>query len=772
MPHLRGLWRFANAYLKLIMLGGEKYDKNLHKRLRKYTNARLVNIYGPTETTVWSTYNEVHDDDEYISIGKPIANTQIYVLNNMQLSGFGMCGELCIGGAGVSKGYWKRDDLTKEKFIDNPFGDGKIYRTGDVARWHIDGKLECLGRKDDQVKLHGYRIELGEIEAVIRENDLVEDTVVITDSEGDNTYLAAYVVGKITIDLEKLKVEIGDKLPAYMVPQHIIQIDRIPMNQNNKIDKSALPHIYLESSKEYVAPENEIQQDIVDAFAMVLQVNKVGINDNFFELGGDSMRAMTLASVLGEKYQMEVKDVFLNPSVRGLESHILSKQNEVSNSIEITERDDLSTLETTEIEELVSRFIVNEKKIFDQNSDLLSGEIIKSFKLSPIQKMHIKEPENVVYGYDIPISAVYENLEKSIHSLIDNQDLLRAKVTRVNGRYRLNVYESNPSYQIPLLDMSKYTLETIHEVSNRLIDTYMNIDIPAIDCLGYRIVLIKKPKNQLSVIIAANHVIADLFSVQFMVQQIMDGYDAITRGERIIKNQNTDYEMYVDMVNRGPQNITEDTLIEELKLNEFVETNKLIASVLKDKQNQGKNGYTLAEKVYKEEIGEKDWYSMALKSVENFCKEFFDIEQVPLTFMTNGRIYQDKSFHGCVGDFVDRVPLVLDELSEENIQEKLKFYSEHNINIATLAFNKKVGLKNKSLFMKIAKIFMKTSISVNYQGEVSETEFKKEVDECIDGEQLSKLKDVTFIIRHFKDAMKIILVMPINVDADALVELL
>lgn len=757
--------------LKLIMLGGEKYDKNIHLKLRKYTDARLVNIYGPTETTVWSTFNEMQDEDEYISIGRPIANTQIYVLNELQLSGFGMCGELCIGGAGVSKGYWMRENLTKEKFIDNPFGAGKIYRTGDIARWHVDGKLECLGRKDDQVKIHGYRIELGEIENVIRESGLVEDAVVITDCEGDNVYLAAYVVAD-TIDLDKLKSDMEDKLPAYMVPQHIMQIASIPMNQNNKVDKSALPHIRLESNKDYIAPENEIQQDIVDVYAKVLKVDRVGINDNFFELGGDSMSAMALASVLSEKYNVDVKDVFLNPSVRSLETHISSKNNENLNSYNIEDSNELQTLDESEVESLISHFFDDEKYAFEQNSDLLSGEVIKSFDLSPIQKMHLKSPESIVYGYDISNSVKYEDIEKAIFCLIDNQDLLRAKIVRENRGYRWKVYKSNSSYKIPSLDMTIYSLKTINNISNKLIGNYMNSDIPAINNLGYRIILIKKPGNRLGIIIAVNHVVADLLSVQFMIQQIMDNYAAITRGESVNRSQNIDYETYVDMVNKGPQNITEESLIEELKLNEYVENSKKITTALKNKRNQKKKGYSVAEKVYKKELGGRDWYSLALKVVDNFCKDFFDIDKVSLTLTTNGRLYQDKSFHGCVGDFVDRVPLVLDELSEEAIQEKIKFYSEHNINIATLAFNKKVGLKNKSLFLKIAKIFMKPSISVNYQGEVSETEFEKNVEDYFDEDKISNIKDVTFIIRHFKDEMKIIIVMPIDVNADALIELL
>ena len=202
----------------------------------------LYNLYGPTETTVEVTYYPVFAGQTYteVPIGRPIANSQGYVLNeDNNLLGIGVPGELCIGGANVTQGYLNRPDLTAEKYVDNPFGSGKMYRTGDLVKWRKDGQLEYLGRIDEQVKIRGYRIELGEIESLIAQVDAVSEAAVVTKAPqgSDEAMIAAYLVSDRTIDFDAVRAVLSKKLPEYMIPTYMTQIEQLPVTANGKLDK-------------------------------------------------------------------------------------------------------------------------------------------------------------------------------------------------------------------------------------------------------------------------------------------------------------------------------------------------------------------------------------------------------------------------------------------------------------------------------------------------------------------------------------------------------
>ncbi|MCR1808273.1 AMP-binding protein, partial [Stenotrophomonas geniculata] len=220
-------------------------------------------------------------DSTSISIGRPIANTKVYLLNEMELCGIGIPGELCIAGDGLARGYLNQPELTDKKFIKNPFGEGKLYRTGDLARWQPDGNIEYLGRIDEQVKVRGYRIELGEIESVLRKQSNIADAVVIVKEVGHDDILCAYLIAEKgqELSIPKIKEAVREEVTEYMIPAFMIQIDEFPITINGKLDNTRLPEPDVLESLNYVPPSNKTEQAIVDVFGEILGISPVGIED-------------------------------------------------------------------------------------------------------------------------------------------------------------------------------------------------------------------------------------------------------------------------------------------------------------------------------------------------------------------------------------------------------------------------------------------------------------------------------------------------------------
>ncbi|MGG3181746.1 amino acid adenylation domain-containing protein, partial [Priestia megaterium] len=315
--------------LKHVISGGSASSTDLlHKWGRIYRNA-----YGPTEATVaatiWIDNNESNKQLSIIPIGKPVSNTQIYILNeSLQPQPIGVPGEMYISGVGVARGYLNRPDLTAEKFIENPFIPGtKMYRTGDLARWLSDGNIEFLGRIDHQVKIRGYRIELGEIEATLLQHQSVQDVVVVEQlNMQDENYLCAYVVmGKTKVNVSTLKRYLNKKLPQYMVPSFFIELDRIPLTSNGKVDRRELPKpTEALRTQEYVPPTTGIEKKLVEIWEEVLGIENLGVTDSFFDQGGHSLGAIRLMSELRQEFQVEVpvRVLFEGPTIQSLAQHI------------------------------------------------------------------------------------------------------------------------------------------------------------------------------------------------------------------------------------------------------------------------------------------------------------------------------------------------------------------------------------------------------------------------------------------------------------------
>ncbi|MCX7747906.1 MAG: amino acid adenylation domain-containing protein [Clostridia bacterium] len=338
-----------------ILCGGEA----LTERLKQYfmeTESEVWNMFGPTETTIWSTVEPVAKE-EPITIGRPIANTQVYILDrHLKPTPIGIPGELCIGGDGLAKGYLNNPGLTQEKFIPNPYSPGtKLYKTGDLARWLSNGKIEFIGRNDHQVKIRGFRIELGEIESrLISHPEVLDSVVVIKEQDGIKKLVAFYVrengFSGETLSSHVLREHLKARLPHYMIPSLYIELDKIPLTPNGKVNRKELMNrkIQYQKFQETALPQTEIEKKVLKIWKELLEHEDIRMDDGFFEVGGDSFLAVALAERIKESFDldMNVTVLFKHSNIKDLSKYIAkTKENNTGYPAEANENHRPDTLD-------------------------------------------------------------------------------------------------------------------------------------------------------------------------------------------------------------------------------------------------------------------------------------------------------------------------------------------------------------------------------------------------------------------------------------------
>ncbi|MBL6449304.1 amino acid adenylation domain-containing protein [Fulvivirga sp. 29W222] len=314
------------SQLRQICIGGESLNSTIIRQIKSVLpNAQINNHYGPTETTIDAVCLQNVETFKRNVIGFPLPGVYAYVMGgNMDLMPVGISGELYLGGVGVALGYLNQPELTREKFVDNPFVDGdRLYKTGDIVRWLADGSLEYLGRADTQVKIRGFRIELGEIEVALQDMHGISQCVIdVYEKVVGDPSLVAYIVPSQNYDESEILLQLKKQLPVYMLPAHFITLDHIPLTINGKVDRKALPKPELTDKNDYVPPQNKLQQLLVDVWAELLSIDseKVSIDDNFFQLGGHSLLAVRLMARLKKVLyvQMPIAALFECPDIRSL----------------------------------------------------------------------------------------------------------------------------------------------------------------------------------------------------------------------------------------------------------------------------------------------------------------------------------------------------------------------------------------------------------------------------------------------------------------------
>jgi natural product biosynthesis luciferase-like monooxygenase protein len=323
----------ALSSLHQLLVGGEAFPSALAGHLVRTVRGSVDNMYGPTETTIWSSAYHLNDGADLgqngaVPIGKPIANTHLYVLDErLQPVPPGMIGELWIGGDGVTRGYLDRSELTEDRFRQDPFVEtpgARIYRTGDLARYRADGVLDFLGRTDDQIKLRGYRVELGEIEGVLTTHpDVREAAVVVRQEGGREDRLVAYLVPReVPVPVDELRAYLGARLPDFMIPALFETLDDLPRTPNKKIDRNALPDPEgtREKSGTYVTPRDDLERRLTRLWERVLRVAPIGVNDNFFHIGGHSLLAVRLFAQIEKAFgrSLPLATLFHAPTIAEL----------------------------------------------------------------------------------------------------------------------------------------------------------------------------------------------------------------------------------------------------------------------------------------------------------------------------------------------------------------------------------------------------------------------------------------------------------------------
>jgi natural product biosynthesis luciferase-like monooxygenase protein/amino acid adenylation domain-containing protein len=318
--------------LEKFFLGGEALPLSLAKQVSEEFPGELFNMYGPTETTIWSSTHRLTETETMVPLGRPIANTRIYILDrNLQLCPIGTSGELFIGGAGVVRGYLNRPELTAERFVPDPYRvdpGATMYRTGDLARYHAGGEIEFLGRLDYQVKLRGFRVEPGEIEAVVESDPDVKSCIVIARADaGQDPRLIAYVVPvdeQVELSIPDLRRHVKQSLPEYMLPAAFVPLQTLPLTPNGKVDRSALPDPDQERPEietTFVTVRDPVEEIVAGIWENLLRLDKVGTEDNFFELGGHSLLAVRVVMRLREVFHLDdvpLRLLFEKPTVSGI----------------------------------------------------------------------------------------------------------------------------------------------------------------------------------------------------------------------------------------------------------------------------------------------------------------------------------------------------------------------------------------------------------------------------------------------------------------------
>jgi len=337
---------------KIVLVGGEALPLSLLKKIQSITRAEIFNMYGPTETTVWSTVKRLTNSN-IISIGKPIANTRIYMLDDdNRILSIGNEGELSIAGDGLSRGYLNNDEMTKNKFINlNDIIAERVYKTGDLAEWLPNGEIKLLGRLDDQIKLRGHRIELGEIEyqTTLHKSITAAVAVVSSDNIGSD-FICMYFMADDKINIPELKEHLLMKLPEYMVPSYFIQIDNIPYTPNGKVDKKELKisNKYMPLEKTCLSVKEDMtsylekedtETKILKVWRNVLLVDDIRLTDKFFEIGGNSINIVQVSTELNKVFNVEIsiKDMLRLPTISDLAQHISKSRMEYEHILDDTE---------------------------------------------------------------------------------------------------------------------------------------------------------------------------------------------------------------------------------------------------------------------------------------------------------------------------------------------------------------------------------------------------------------------------------------------------
>ena len=528
--------------LKYIMLAGEPLTKTLVDRIKQIIpNVTIYNGYGPSETTIFSTIGNATNQEE-ITIGRPINNTQIYILNkNKKVMPQGTIGELYISGDGVGKGYMNKEQQTNESFIINPFIDGKImYKVGDLGAFDDKGEITCYGRIDNQVKIRGLRIELQEIEKKMQSVYNIHDCVVVKKVVKGKDALCAYYVERGHVSKSVLKTVLYSKLPEYMVPQYFVKMEQLPHTPNGKVDRKALPDPVIDENElEIVKPRNEIDKELIKIIEKMLQVDKIGINNTLLELGGDSLTAITLTTKVLSKFnvQLNIKDILSNYTIKDMSDYIAENQTKDISKVKIEK---VPIQDTYPLSSAQKRIYYSVKMIGEDNIVYNMPGAVLVEKILDIEK-----------------------IKKVFSRILKRHSILRTRFIFKDNDIRQQV-ESNVDFEIPVFYNKKDEIKNIvmnfSKPFNLEKEPLIRIEVHYID------------NKETLVLMDAHHIIMDGISLNNFIIE----FERLYNGDNLknIPIQYKDYSVWEEKYNESDDiKEKEDYWVNKFKNSEFEQLN-------------------------------------------------------------------------------------------------------------------------------------------------------------------------------------------------------
>jgi amino acid adenylation domain-containing protein len=530
--------------VRVVNLAGEALSRSLVDEIYGLEQVQEVNnLYGPTEDTTYSTWERVaRDEAGAVRIGKPIANTRAYVLDaEQQVVPVGVRGELYLGGAGLGRGYWGRPELTAERFVpDGVSGRSgeRLYRTGDEVRYGADGRVEYVGRLDQQVKVRGYRIELGEVEEALQRHESIRESVVVVRDE----QLVGYVVAAegATVELSELRANLGEQLPGYMIPGVLVEMAALPLNANGKVDRKALPEPgQVESTGEYVGPRTAVEELLAGIWSEVLGVERVGVRDNFFELGGHSLLATQVISRVRESFKVELplRSLFEAPRLGSF-----------AGTVEHAMRD------AAQVDALPLVPVSREQAL------------PLSFAQQRLWFMQQWEPESATYHIPGAVrmkgALAVEDLEQTLQEIIERHESLRTVFPATAGEALQQVVE-RIEWSLIEFDLSDLIAEEQDREVSAIVRSQIQQGFDLTTGPLFRVVLVRVATDEHVLLLVLHHIIADGWSMGVLLRELVSLYESRRRGER---SQLPELRVqYVDYAQWQREWLSGDVLAEQLR---------------------------------------------------------------------------------------------------------------------------------------------------------------------------------------------------------------
>ena len=659
-------------YKLTVILGGESLKTKLLS-LPNQDQFVIYDEYGPTETTVGSSCQKIVFDEKYEKmtwdIGKHYQGYQYFILSSyLNILPQGSIGELYIGGDGVARGYLNRPELTAERFIKNPFQteeekkknrNGRLYKTGDIVRMLPDGNIEYIGRNDFQVKIRGYRIELGEIEIRIqgfqtrieglKDEQVIEQAVVLVNDKGDNKYLVGYFVAKEQVDVEELRSYLSKQLPDYMVPTGLLQIEQMPLTVNGKLDRKALLDIEhtLTDSKEYKAPTNELEQQLLSIWEKLLGNNSIGVQDDFFRVGGDSIKSIQLSSRVRSELgkELSVKDVFEHRTIERMVAHVLSN---------------------------------HQIKVYLSEQGKLSGEL----PLLPIQQyfFELKLTNEHHYNQSFLIESPELEIEKlkiAIEKIVEQHDAFRLSYRKDTDGNIIQYYDSEKEVTpLEVLDIREWNEQegtSVFEEKLKKQYTSWQDGFNIYEGKTYQISYIWGYKNKTArIFIAAHHLIIDAVSWRILLEDI----ETVYAGKKLLAKR-TSYRQWANLgkeyIIKYPNELTYWEGIENKVQENII---KLSSKILIQEEScfttiaidSNITSYLLlsANQVFHTEIND-----LLLTALARALGKLFDEQEVSILLEGHGResLQDDIDISKTMGWFTSIIPIHLPIY--DNVQESI-----------------------------------------------------------------------------------------------------